>query len=396
MKIKAVSDATGLSDRTIRYYIEQALIFPPFSENYLGRKSFDFSQDNVEELKSISVLRKFDFTIEEIREIIHDAETSKTVIQAVKIRTEQAVAAGQMRQFTLSQIDVNKAYTVAELAQELSKASETLPKTSENIKKNIGEIILTAIKAILVFLLVWLPVAFQFLFFSVTLTFYEYPEFFPEAISYMILSVLPSLLMVLLGRIQKSWKRIAKVILLIFCAISLLCSFLVSILPAGMMAISETTDFADYCELDADCLASGNPFFRELFPAQPHYFENVKQADGHYETVYLDAHYYYRFLSIMDYTYDIYAEWPLEKEEFDKEVSRVQALYETRETYDIVHRGNYTCYFTYHGAPPFEEVTDSYTYYIFAYDETNLIVRYIMCDSLENGADQPYYLSLDW
>lgn len=38
----------------------------------------------------------------------------------------------------------------------------------------------------------------------------------------------------------------------------------------------------------------------------------------------------------------------------------------------------------------------SYTYYIFAYDEENLVVRYILCYSLENGYYQPYYLSLEW
>lgn len=39
MKIKAVSEITGLSDRTIRYYFEQHLIFPIYSENYLGRQT---------------------------------------------------------------------------------------------------------------------------------------------------------------------------------------------------------------------------------------------------------------------------------------------------------------------------------------------------------------------
>ena len=138
-------------------------------------------------------------------------------------------------------------------------------------------------------------------------------------------------------------------------------------------------------------------FFQDLFPIWPHYFTNEKQPDGSWETVYLDAHYYYRNLPAMDYTYDIYAEWPLEKEEFDKEVVRVQALYESQSSdYITVQKGNYTCFFLYDGSPPFEEVTDSYTYFIFAFDEQNLIVRYIMCDSLENGVDQPYYLSLDW
>ncbi|MBQ6568972.1 MAG: MerR family DNA-binding transcriptional regulator [Clostridia bacterium] len=33
MKIKAISESTGLSDRTIRYYIEQGIIFPDYTEN---------------------------------------------------------------------------------------------------------------------------------------------------------------------------------------------------------------------------------------------------------------------------------------------------------------------------------------------------------------------------
>ena len=39
-------------------------------------------------------------------------------------------------------------------------------------------------------------------------------------------------------------------------------------------------------------------------------FENVKNEDGEWEAIYLDAKYYYRFFYGMDYTYDIYAEWP--------------------------------------------------------------------------------------
>ena len=91
----------------------------------------------------------------------------------------------------------------------------------------------------------------------------------------------------------------------------------------------------------------------------------------------------------------------MEEEDFDKEVARVKALFDNHATeynrdYAVVDRGNYTCLIAYDGNPPFEAVTDSYTYYIFAFDEQNLTVRYILCDSLENGADQPFYLLLDW
>ncbi len=103
----------------------------------------------------------------------------------------------------------------------------------------------------------------------------------------------------------------------------------------------------------------------------------------------------------MDYTYDIYAEWPLRQEAFDKEVARVTELFEScaeNRSWKVatVEKGDYVCLFFYQGTPPFAPVTDSYTYYVFAYDPDHLWVRYILCDSLENGADQPYYLVLDW
>ena len=66
MKIKAVCEATGLTDRAIRYYIEEKLISPAYTENYLGRKTFDFSEWDLQQLNDIAVLRKFGFSIAEI------------------------------------------------------------------------------------------------------------------------------------------------------------------------------------------------------------------------------------------------------------------------------------------------------------------------------------------
>lgn len=162
------------------------------------------------------------------------------------------------------------------------------------------------------------------------------------------------------------------------------------------MSKSETADITEYRDVDSDCLANKDVFYQKLFPAFPHYFENVKQEDGSFETVYLDSHYYYRYLTVMDYTYDIFAQWQLEESEFEKEVSRVRELFGQEGDYVTVKKGAYTCFFLYDGNSPFEAVTDSYTYYIFAFNEETLTVRYIYCVSLENGADQPYYLQLDW
>lgn len=63
MKIKHVMEKTGLTDRAIRLYIENDLVKPECDENYNGRKSIDFSENDVEQLKNIALLRKADFSI---------------------------------------------------------------------------------------------------------------------------------------------------------------------------------------------------------------------------------------------------------------------------------------------------------------------------------------------
>ncbi len=231
---------------------------------------------------------------------------------------------------------------------------------------------------------------------------YSYPKTDRLFMILTLLSVLPSLLLLLSPYIFRKHRKFARIILLGLCAYSIPVCF---ILSCGITSCSETTSFYNYRDFDSDCLANRDDVFQELFPSWPHYFENVQNPDtGDLETEYLDAHYYYRYLRGFDYTYDIYAEWPLEQEEFDAEVARVTTLFQEKRTtlpeyiwnYQVMQKGSYQCLILYDGGTPFTKEVNSYTYYIFAYDKKSLKVRYIMCDSLENGADQPYYLQLDW
>ena len=84
MKIKAVCEATGLSDRAIRYYIDERLVAPACTENYLGRRSFDFTEADVKALNSVSMLRKYGFSVSEIRTMIQHpdriSETTQTLL----------------------------------------------------------------------------------------------------------------------------------------------------------------------------------------------------------------------------------------------------------------------------------------------------------------------------
>ena len=398
MRIKTACEYTGLTDRTIRYYIEEKLLCPTYTENYLGRKSFDFSHADIRTLNHISVLRRYDFTIDEIRKIIEDETTSGIVISNVRHRTEESISIGQDILLGFSRLTIGKNYTLEELAEELSQPILSIPEHHESVTYSLTKTVLSFFKALLVFLIVWSPLAVSGLAVICEIRNWYYPVFSIPMIGLTITSFWPSIGVLLISRAKWKYRMIAKRIMLIICVLSIPISFVLSF---GIVTKSETSDIRNYRRLDVDCLASRYSFYQQLFPTWPNYFVNEKQADGHWETVYLDAHYYYCSRPAIDYTYDIFAQWPLEKEAFQQEVARVNELFQNHREdpyykYETLQKDNYTCLILYTGDPPFTQVTNSYTYYIFAYDTEKMVVRYILCDSLEDGADQPYYLSLDW
>ena len=80
MKIKEVIEKTGLTDRAIRLYIDEGLIAPSIGESYSGRKSIEFSQEDVERLKNVAMLRKAGFPIADIKSIVDDESTIKSIV----------------------------------------------------------------------------------------------------------------------------------------------------------------------------------------------------------------------------------------------------------------------------------------------------------------------------
>ncbi len=400
MKIKQVCKATELTDRTIRYYIEEELISPSYTENYLGRRTYDFSQTDIDELNQIAVLRKFDFTIDEIRHVIYRTETSKYIIQSLIERTERLVKDKEKILSALSQINCDKDYTLSELAAELNKASSDIPVHTEKIKYNIPKIIFKMIIATIRTVMVWLPIIIVLYLSYSRYSAYYYPVYDIKAGLVTLAALLPSIGVLILSKTKLKWKNSAIAILLVLCILSLpVCLYG----PVFTIPESRTTNIKNYRVFDGQCGLNSNAMFQDLFPSWAHYFENVKGSDGSYETVYLDARYYYRYLRIFDPTYDVYAQWPLPQDEYEKEISRVTELFEKayeNKTYNCdftkLKKGNYNCLILYDGDEPFKKATDHYSYYIFAYNNEDKTVRYICCESIEGGLDQPYYLQLDW
>ena len=400
MKIKEVCNLTGLTERTIRYYIEEQLITPDYTENYLGRRFFTFSEHDVKILKDISVLRKFGFTLSEIKAIKDDPSESKAIIDRLREQKEAHIQSEMKLLEVLNTLD-DREYTLDQLSLALREPVTDIALPNDIGSKYYIRQLLQIIRFILSIVVAVLPFWFTFC----HNRYYIYPTFHFRNAIYLIITFIPTVIILLLYFLRaKNVKKGFRIVMRVLCFIALPFSFVFSY---GITGHSETTDIYNYRKFESDCLANRDRRFQALFPTW--YVNPVKDIfnpDGTHSVERIDVRYYYRNLPAMDYTYDIYAEWPLEKDKFTNEVNRVKTLFQEwkdnsevpdQVKYIEVKKGSYNCLFWYYyGSPPFEPVDNNYTYYIFAYDEENIRVRYIMCDSLENGVDQPYYLQLDW
>ena len=384
MKMKAVCEATGLTDRTVRYYIDENLISPLYSENYLGRKTFDFSEADIQQLRDIAVLRKFGFSIAEIKEMIRDPDSILRISKTLQARKQASINEEQALLTALSQLDVSRKYTVSDLAAFLSKpVRETaLPAEDSNFFRQV----LSFIRKVILFCITWLPVALAVEAIFDYYRSYLYPVINGLTILLLAILVLPTILILAVSKFIRKprAKRILIAILLIFC---LLVSPQIYMGAKFAFQVSETSNYANYRRFDFYSYLDRDSILQDLFPDRP---------SG---TAYYSAYYYCYSESVFGDTCDVYAEWFLDAKAFAAEVSRVNALFERTEEdlqYLSVQVGEFTCLVLYSGSPPFSAATEDCTYYIFAYDETNMRVRHIYSSSELNGADQPYYLSLEW
>lgn len=126
MKIKTVCERTGLSDRAIRLYIENGLLAPDKTENYTGRRSFDFSDDDVTRLDQIAVLRASGFSIAQIREVQENPEKIPAIVAEVTERQETELRKSEKVLSSLSALS-EEIGSFEELADRLT--GETIPET---------------------------------------------------------------------------------------------------------------------------------------------------------------------------------------------------------------------------------------------------------------------------
>lgn len=227
MKIRTVCEKTNLTDRTIRYYIEEGLISPSFTENYLGRKSFDFSDDDISRLCDIATLRSFDFSIAEISKLLSAPETSVEIIKTVKERIRNELITNEKKLSVLSSLNENTVYTLSDLAKELSKPDVT-SLAVEDVDRSIWRRIASVTKSIIFFLIIWLPVLIPFVIIPYLFLKYDHPIINEYKLLFALILILPSIISVLSAKIKKHGRKIIKAVLLSICLICIPLSISVS------------------------------------------------------------------------------------------------------------------------------------------------------------------------
>ncbi|MBH5319169.1 MerR family transcriptional regulator [Paenibacillus sp. GSMTC-2017] len=138
MKIKEVCKRTELTERTVRYYIEEGLIQPK-STLHNGREHRDYSETDIENLQTIAGLRKLFFTIDEIKDMQNNPERIAQVLSAYKLKMATNAKAKASIVAALDMIDHHELRHIHSVASKLIAISGKLPLPQRDINPNIGQ-----------------------------------------------------------------------------------------------------------------------------------------------------------------------------------------------------------------------------------------------------------------
>lgn len=166
MKIKEVCKLTGLTDRTIRFYIEKGLLKPE-AHTVNGRVCRDYSEEDVRLLTDISMLRKAGFSIQNILDMQQGGSVND-IIDGHIIKLQEEMGLYEETAKRLKEIESRGNITWRKLAELLAMGSgmkckewvgmhfdEPIPEKSRENKSLLYLKIGICVLAIVISMLVW-------------------------------------------------------------------------------------------------------------------------------------------------------------------------------------------------------------------------------------------------
>lgn len=438
MKIKDVIERTGLTDRAIRLYIDNGLLNPRIEESYSGRKSIDFTEDDIERLNNIAMLRKAGFSISDVKNMV-DNNGIKDIIEKYIVETETEIGYKTEIVEKLKNISFNEEVTIETICNSLSSTVEKTEIPFEDMNLTAKEIVKKVLSVISASFLLLFSVAFLVMVCAVIFNF-RYIRFEPDSFGVLCVHACWLILIVLSVIIlrRSTGKRFIKnskgklkgitasllVISIIWCMLLTPLSFFLMIF--GTPFYSQTTDIENYMkfdeslEIELDSDYNYCPIY-EVFPRKIPLSAKITSPYPYNPEVPDTTKYYYNYTSCPDGnygTYDIYAEWVLSDDEYERaknalpgdicldndifRISQSETNEDTKEylisqrkdnnSYKVENKGDWTIIYYKN------EEKMGCTYLIAAYNDKEQKLRYIASSccphkSFKNG---PYYLILDW
>lgn len=416
MKIKDVIEQTKLTDKAVRLYINNGLVAPSIDESYSGRKSIDFSVDDVERLNNIALLRKAGFSIADIKGIIESEEKAKDVLLKFIDETECNIKHEREIVSKLKNIDIDDKITMELICKSLSASVSENDVPQEDMKLTLKERIRRnfaigfAIGGMGLSLLSFAFILVSFKIEYVHLNFEK--DMLPLCFLFyggLILIFVLSLIMLIMNynRITVGKKSkidiLSDIIALLIVVIGIL-SFFSSFFGTFFISCgfcSQTTDLNDYLVLDSYVENSLGDEIKTLFPGKIP-ASAAKLEERTYEDSFpFTTKYYYKYSNSIDADFDIVAEWVLSNEEYEKAKNEVIG----KEKYSV-QKGEWKCLIlideNYNWNDEERDLwsatwnNDTYWYLFFAYNDKTNKVRYVASHAIDSYTYGPYYLSLDW
>ncbi len=137
MKIKEICALTGLTERTVRYYEEEKLIFPR-TTRMNGRVYRDYSQDDAAQLKIAAALRRAGLSLDEIRTMQRRPGRIAQVMNGFRERLEAEVSERSALLEVLRGMDFEAISTLPALAAALSEQSSGRPLPRSDAEPDFG------------------------------------------------------------------------------------------------------------------------------------------------------------------------------------------------------------------------------------------------------------------
>lgn len=126
MKIKEVCERTGLTERTVRFYMQKGLIAPK-GEWRNGREYSEFSEPDVEMLQAVATLRELSFSIDEILTMQRTPGAIPSIVEARRDAARTQHETAENAYAVLGRHDPNGVSDVTALAARVREAAAFRP-----------------------------------------------------------------------------------------------------------------------------------------------------------------------------------------------------------------------------------------------------------------------------